>query len=152
MAYFDSNWIDNHPFSLEESQRMNPNSGNSDEWEVCPKGTLKALAKRAQQQRALKRATWGIPLILIMLLAWSGWLPSPLGGNIETLTCDQVIQVLPAYASATLASTQREQVERHLKKCSLCVEKLRSLRASLSLADRSGGWIGLHPAAESKLQ
>ena len=131
---------------------MNPNSVSSDEWEDCPKGTLQALAKGSQQQRTLKRATWAIPLTLVMLLALGGWLSLQFSWNTTTLSCDQVVKLLPTYASNTLSVTQRAQVERHLKKCLLCAEKLRTIQTTPSVAKRSGGWIRLHPVADRRLR
>ena len=131
---------------------MNSNSVSSDEWEDCPKGTLHALAKRSQRQRTMKRATWAIPLTFVMLLALGGWLSLPFSWNTTTLSCDQVVKLLPAYASNTLAATQGAQVERHLKKCPLCAEKLRTIQATLSVAVRSGGSIRLYPVADRSLR
>lgn len=131
---------------------MNPNSARSDEWEECPKGTLQALAKRSQQQPTLKRATWAIPLTLVMLLALGALISFPFSWNTTTLSCDQVVKLLPTYASNTLSVTQRAQVERHLKKCPLCAEKLRTIQTTPSVAELLGGWIKLHPVADRRLR
>lgn len=131
---------------------MNPNSVGSDEWEDCPKGTLLALANRSQQQRALKRAAWAIPLTLVMLLAFGGWLSLQIRSDTTTLSCDHVVKLLPTYASNTLSVTQRAQVERHLKTCLPCAEKLRTIQATPSMAKSSGGRIRLHPVANRKLR
>jgi hypothetical protein len=129
---------------------MNPKEVSSDEWEDCPQGTLKALAKRSQQQRTQKFAKWAIPSMFVMLLALGGWLPTMFSLNQETLSCDQVTKMLPAYASNTLTATQRIQAERHLNKCQFCAEKLRTIQATLSVSVRSGGWISVHPFANSR--
>ncbi len=68
-----------------------------------------------------------------------------------TLACDVVAKLLPAYATKTLAETQRSRVDLHLSKCPLCAEKLRTIRAELSVAVRSGSWIKWHLVAERKL-
>ena len=131
---------------------MNPNLASSDEWEVCPNGTLQALAKRSQQQRTLKRATWAILLMCVMLFALGGWLQIPFSWNTGSLACDQVVKILPAYATNKLSVTQRAQVERHLKKCGLCAEKFRMIQTTQSVAEHSDGWIRLHPVADRRLR
>ena len=80
----------------------------------------------------MKSAAWAIPLTLVMLLSlvWSGNLPSPFNLNSATLACDQVVNLLPAYASKSLSATQRAQIDKHLKKCPLCAEKLRTIQAA----------------------
>ncbi len=116
---------------------MNQKQANTDNWEDCPAGTLQALASRSRHRRTMKRAAWAIPLTLVMLLslAWSGWLPSPFNLNSATLACDQVVELLPAYASNSLSAAQQAQVEKHLKKCPLCAAKLRTLQATQSVAE-----------------
>ena len=111
---------------------MNPKLVSTDNWEDCPAGTLQALAKRSRQRRTMKSAAWAIPLTLVMLLSlvWSGNLPSPFNLNSATLACDQVVNLLPAYASKSLSATQRAQIDKHLKKCPLCAEKLRTIQAA----------------------
>ncbi len=131
---------------------MNLNSVGSDEWEDCPKGTLQALAKRSQRQQTLKRATWAVPLSLVMLLALGGWLSLPFSGNTTTLSCDQVVKLLPTYASNKLSVRERAQVERHLKKCPICAEKLRTIQTTQSVAEISSDWNKLRPVAERKLR
>lgn len=116
---------------------MNPNAASSDEWEDCPKGTLQSVANRSRRQRTIKRAAWAIQLTLVMLLAWTGWLPSPFSAKSGGLACDQVVKLLPDYASNSLSATQRAQVEQHLKKCPFCAEKLRAIQAAQSVAENS---------------
>ena len=116
---------------------MNPNAVSSEEWEDCPKGTLQALANRSRRQRTMKRAAWVIPLTLVVLLAWAGWLPSPLSPKSSALACDQVVKLLPDYASNSLSTTRRAQVEQHLKKCPFCTEKLSIIRATQSVVENS---------------
>ena len=116
---------------------MNPSAAGSEEWEDCPKGTLQSLANRSRRQRTLKRAAWAIPLTLVMLLGWSGWLPSPFSPNSSALACDQVVKLLPDYASNSLSATRRAQVEQHLKKCPFCAEKLKTIRAAQSVVGDS---------------
>ena len=112
---------------------MSPLSPSNNNWEDCPAGTLNALAKRSRHRRTLKRASWAIPLTLVTLLslAW-GWLPSQFNLHSATLACDQVVKLLPAYASKSLSTTQHALVEKHLKKCPLCAEKLRTIQAAQS--------------------
>ncbi len=115
---------------------MNPSVVGSEEWEDCPKGTLQYLANRSRRQRTMKRAAWATPLTLVALLAWAGWLPSPFpksGG----LACDQVVKLLPDYASDSLSASRRAEVEQHLKKCPFCTEKLRTIRATRSVVGGS---------------
>ncbi len=116
---------------------MNPNTVSTDEWEDCPKGTLQSVANRSRRQRTKKRAAWAIPLTLVMLLAWAGWLPSPFSSKSSALACDQVVKLLPDYASNSLSTTRRAQVERHLKKCAFCAEKLRTIQATQSVVENS---------------
>ena len=116
---------------------MNPNAVSSDEWEDCPKGTLQSVANRSRRQRTIKRAAWAIPLTLVMLLAWAGWLPSPFSSKSSALACDQVVKLLPDYASNSLSVTRRAQVEQHLKKCPFCAEKLRTIQATQSVVENS---------------
>ena len=116
---------------------MNPNAASSDEWEDCPKGTLQSVANRSRRQWTTKRAAWAIPLTLVMLLAWTGWLPSPFSSKSSGLACDQVVKLLPDYASNSLSTTRRAQVEQHLKKCPFCAEKLRAIQAAQSVVEKS---------------
>ena len=116
---------------------MNPNAVSSDEWEDCPKGTLQSVANRSRGQRTIKRAAWAIPLTLVMMLAWAGWLPSPFSSKSDELACDQVVKLLPDYASSSLSPTRRAQVEQHLKKCPFCADKLKAIQATLAVVENS---------------
>lgn len=116
---------------------MNLNTVSTDEWEDCPKGTLQSVANRSRRQRTTKRAAWAIPLTLVMLLAWAGWLPSPFSSKSSALACDQVVKLLPDYASNSISTTRRAQVEQHLKKCPFCAEKLRTIQATQSVVENS---------------
>lgn len=120
-------------FQTEKNRSMNPSAVGSEEWEDCPKGTLQSLANRIQRRRTMKRAAWTIPLTL-MLLAWAGWLSSPFNPNSSGLACDQVVKLLPDYAANSLSNARQRQVEQHLKKCPLCAEKLKTIRATQSVA------------------
>lgn len=122
---------------------MNLHTENPDDWENCPKGTLQSLASRSRQRQQLKRAALAVPLTIVAVfaLAWGGWLPSPLKLNSATLICDQVVKLLPAYASNSLAASQRSQVEKHLKKCPMCAEKLRSIRETQASVDGSASIV-----------
>jgi Putative zinc-finger len=115
---------------------MHPTTPSSSAWEDCPEGTLQRLARPSRHRRLLKRAAWSIPLTLVMLLllARSGWLLDSINWNSTTLTCDQVVKLLPAYVSDSLSATQRSQVDTHLKKCLLCAAKLKTIRAAQSVA------------------
>ena len=115
---------------------MNPNAVGSEEWEECPKGTLQSFANRSRRQRTMKRAAWATPLTLV-LLVWAGLLPSPFSPKSSALACDQVVELLPEYASNSLSANRRAQVEQHLKKCPFCAEKLRTIRSTQSVVENS---------------
>ncbi len=132
---FESTSISQTSFPPEEYQQMNPNAVSSDEWEVCPKGTLQSVANRSRRQRTMKRTAWAIPLTLVLLLAWAG-VPSPFSLNSNALACDQVVKLLPDYATNSLPRTQRAEVEQHLKKCPFCAEKLRAIQAAQSFTKK----------------
>ncbi len=85
----------------------------------------------------MKRAAWAIPLTLVVLLAWAGWLPSPFSPKSSALACDQVVKLLPDYVSNSLSAIRRAQVEQHLKKCPFCAEKLKAIRATQSVVGDS---------------
>lgn len=116
---------------------MNPNVVRSDEWEDCPKGTLRSLANHSRQKRTMRHVARAIPLTLAVLLAAAMWLPSPFDSNAGAMFCDQVVSLLPDYAANTLPADERAQVERHLKKCPFCAEKLRAIRATQSVVEDS---------------
>ncbi len=61
------------------------------------------------------------------------WLPLSFSAKSSALACDQVVKLLPDYASNSLSATRRAQVEEHLKKCPFCAEKLRAIRAAQSV-------------------
>lgn len=115
---------------------MHLKSEPDDSWEKCPGGTLKSVAARSRRQRLVKRAALAIPLTAVLLLAltWSGYLPSPMDLNSSPLVCDQVVKLLPAYASNSLSATQRAQVEQHLKKCFFCRAKLEAIESAQAVA------------------
>lgn len=116
---------------------MNPIAVGSEEWEECPKGTLQSLAKRSRRQRTMKREAWATPLLLVTLFAWAGWLPTPFSPQSTALACDQVVKLLPDYATNSLSAIPRAQVEQHLKKCPFCSEKLRAIRAIQPVVENS---------------
>lgn len=122
---------------------MNPNNVSSEEWEDCPKGTLQSLAKRSRHRRSLKHAALIAGLSLVALLAWGGWLPSPFTSTSGTLACDQVVVLLPAYASGSLSATQRTQVEQHLKKCPFCSERLRAIQTTQTVSALTQSSVGV---------
>jgi Putative zinc-finger len=130
---------------------MNTQTDHSDSWEQCPSGVLQGLSKRSQRRRMVKRATWAIPLtvLLFFALTLNGTIPMPFNLYSGPLMCDQVVKLLPAYASNSLSATQRGQVELHLKKCPFCRDKLEAIRAKQSVATRWSPYLS-HPVVSGR--
>ncbi len=114
---------------------MNSQTSDFDTWEQCPSGTLQSLTKRSQRRRMMKQAAWIAPVAILLLvaIAFNGALGTPFTSNLRPLRCDQVANLLPAYASDSLSESQRVQVEQHLKKCPFCKAKLQAIQAEQSV-------------------
>lgn len=107
---------------------MNETSDDSGTWEPCPIGTLQAITRRSQQIRMAKRAALLAPIVMLLLLSLSisGVLSSPFHRPTTHMSCKQVVILFPEYTAKSLATSQRERVEQHLKTCPACSEKLKS--------------------------